>query len=66
MDQYLDRLEERAAQRERATVEAEATERDKMRVYNLHEMGLSPEKIAKGMDIDLSVVKEWLAAPAMA
>lgn len=62
MDQYLDRLEERAAQRERAAAE----EKDKRRVYNLHDMGMTPEKIAQSMELDLKLVKEWLAAPSMA
>ena len=62
MDQYVKRFMDKGREEERAAFE----EKDKMRVRNLHEMGLSPEKIAQGMDIDLAVVKEWLAAPAMA
>ena len=69
MDQYLDRLEAKAAQRERAIVEAAAKaaaeEKDKRRVQRLFAKGNSPEDIAEGMELDLNLVKEWLSAPAV-
>ena len=61
MDQYLDRIEARGAQRERAATE----EKDKRRVRWLFEKGTSPEEIAQGMELDLNLVKEWLSAPAV-
>ena len=50
----------------RAEERAAMEEKDKRRVRWLFEIGNSPEDIAKGMEIDLKTVKEWLTSPSMA
>ena len=62
VEQYGDR---RAAEATRAA-QAEATEKDKRRVLKLFAKGNTPEEIAEDMELDLKIVKEWLATPSMA
>ena len=62
VEQYGDRREAEGYK----AAQAAATERDKRRVLKFHDMGMSPEMIAENMEIDLNIVKEWLAAPTMA
>ena len=70
MDQYLDRImnlgREEGTQLGREEERAAAEEKDKRRVRRMFAKGNSPEEIADDMELDLAVVKEWLAAPAMA
>ncbi|MBR1560250.1 MAG: hypothetical protein IJ646_08440 [Clostridia bacterium] len=62
VEQYGDRREAEGE----AKATAAATERDKRRVLKLFAKGNSPEEIADDMELDLKLVKEWLAAPSMA
>ena len=62
VEQYGDRREAKGRAEEREA----ATERDKRRVLKLFAKGTSPEEIAEDMELDLSIVKEWLAALSMA
>lgn len=62
VEQYGDRREAEGRKEERAA----ATERDKRRVQRMFARGIEPEEIADDMELELSVVQEWLAAPSMA
>ena len=65
MDPYLDRIIERARDKEAQRLRAAAEEKDKRIVPRLSARGYSPEDIAEIMELDIELVKEWLSAPAV-
>lgn len=65
VEQYGTRLRAEGYREGAAEERAAATEKDKRRVLKMFAKGNTPEEIADDMEIDLSIVKEWLAAPTI-